>query len=186
MGLLDSLFGDQRMSDPVRGSAQVVSCSANRGRGVYQSCHLQLVVQAEGVPARAVEQQTLVHRSRWPVPGMTLPATVDRANRPVRIEWDELPDARDRPGRPPRGWPPHADNAAAAAAAATPGSSQPLRRQAPAAARWSATRRDLHNGRAGVVTPGSADGADGARTRDLHTASVALSQLSYSPREGQV
>ena len=74
-----------------------MSCSANRGRGVYQSCHLQLVVQAEGVPARAVEQQTLVHRSRWPVPGMTLPATVDRANPThVRIEWDELPDARDR------------------------------------------------------------------------------------------
>jgi hypothetical protein len=97
MGLLDSLFGDQRMSDPVRGSAQVVSCSANRGRGVYQNCHLQLVVQAEGVPARAVEQQTLVHRSRWPFPGMTLPATVDRANPThVRIEWDELPDARDR------------------------------------------------------------------------------------------
>ena len=97
MGLLDSLFGVRRMSDPVRGSAQVVSCSANRGRGVYQSCHLQLVVQAEGVPARAVEQQTLVHRSRWPFPGMTLPATVDRANPThVRIEWDELPDARDR------------------------------------------------------------------------------------------
>ena len=97
MGLLDSLFGDQRMSDPVRGSAQVVSCSANRGRGVYQNCHLQLVIQAEGVPARAVEQQTLVHRSRWPFPGMTLPATVDRANPThVRIEWDELPDARDR------------------------------------------------------------------------------------------
>jgi hypothetical protein len=38
MGLLDSLFGDQRMSDPVRGSAQVVSCSANRGRGVHQNC----------------------------------------------------------------------------------------------------------------------------------------------------
>ena len=97
MGLLDSLFGDQRMSDPVRGSAQVVSCSTNRGRGVYQNCHLQLVVQAEGVPDRAVEQQTLVHRSRWPSPGMTLPATVDRANPThVRIEWDELPDACDR------------------------------------------------------------------------------------------
>ena len=98
MGLLDSLFGDQRMSDPVRGSAQVVSSSANRGRGVYQNRHLQLVVQAEGVPARAVEQQTLVHRSRWPFPGMTLPATVDRANPThVRIECDELPDAATAP-----------------------------------------------------------------------------------------
>jgi hypothetical protein len=97
MGLFDSLFGGGTMSDPVPGTAQVVSCSANRGRGVYQNCHLQLVVQAEGVPAMAVEQQTLVHRSRWPSPGMTLPATIDRANpRNVRIEWDELPDSRDR------------------------------------------------------------------------------------------
>jgi hypothetical protein len=97
MGLLDSLLGGGRMSDPVRGTAQVVSCSANRGRGVYQACHLQLVVSGEGVPATAVEQQTLVHRSRWPMPGMVLPATIDRANpHNVRIEWDELPDSRDR------------------------------------------------------------------------------------------
>jgi Short C-terminal domain len=97
MGLLDSLFGGGRMSDPVRGTAQVVSCSANRGRGVYQSCYLQLMVQADGVPATAVEQQTLVHRSRWPFPGMTLPATIDRANPAnVRIAWDELRDARNR------------------------------------------------------------------------------------------
>jgi hypothetical protein len=97
MGLLDSLFGGGRMTDPVRGTAQVVSCSANRGRGVYQYCQLQLVVSAEGVPATAVEQQILVHRSRWPVPGMALPATIDRAKpQSVRIEWDELPDARDR------------------------------------------------------------------------------------------
>jgi hypothetical protein len=97
VGLLDTLFGAGHMSDPVRGTAQVVSCSANRGRGVYQSCHLQLVASGDGVPATAVEQQTLVHRSRWPVPGMVLPATIDRANpQNVRIEWDEMPDARDR------------------------------------------------------------------------------------------
>jgi hypothetical protein len=41
------------MTHPVRGTAQVVSCSANRGRGVYQNCHLQLVVSADGVPATA-------------------------------------------------------------------------------------------------------------------------------------
>jgi hypothetical protein len=38
-----------------------------------------------------------VHRSRWPSPGMTLPATIDRANPSnVRIEWDEVPNARAR------------------------------------------------------------------------------------------
>ena len=125
MGLFDSLFGGARMSDPVRGTAQVVSCSANRGRGVYQNCHLQLVVQAEGVPVRAVEQQTLVHRSRWPFPGMTLPATIDRANPAnVRIDWDAMPDARDRARQTAEGM-------AAALRAAPPAPQQPPAPQPP-------------------------------------------------------
>ena len=88
-----------------------MSCSERRGRDEervaaarmkvvendYESCHLQLVVAAETVPATAVAQHTPVHRSRWPAPGMTLPATIDRANPSnVRIEWDEVPDARAR------------------------------------------------------------------------------------------
>ena len=109
MGLLDRLLAGGRMRDPVRGTAEVVSCSERPGRDEervsaarmkvvendYESCHLQLVVAAETVPATAVAQQTPVHRSRWPAPGMTLPATIDRANPSnVRIEWDEVPDTR--------------------------------------------------------------------------------------------
>ena len=111
MGLLDRLLAGGRMRDPVRGTAEVVSCSERRGRDEervaaarmkvvendYESCHLQLVVAAETVPATAVAHHTPVHRSRWPAPGMTLPATIDRANPSnVRIEWDEVPDARAR------------------------------------------------------------------------------------------
>lgn len=85
------------MRHPVRGTAEVMSCSDKRRRDDYEICHLQLVVAAEHVPATAVEQQALVHRSRWPSPGMTLPATIDRANPSnVRIEWDEVPHARAR------------------------------------------------------------------------------------------
>jgi hypothetical protein len=97
MGLLDRLFGAGMIRDPVRGTAEVVSCSDHRGRAELEKCRLQLVVTAEDVPATAVEQQALVHRSRWPAPGMTLPATIDRANPSnVRIEWDEVPDERAR------------------------------------------------------------------------------------------
>jgi Short C-terminal domain len=96
MGLLGNLFGG-RLKDPVRGTAQVVSCSGYRGRGVFQNCHMELVVQADGVPATAVEFQGLVHNKRWPVPGMTLPVTVDRANpQRVKVEWDEVSTSRDR------------------------------------------------------------------------------------------
>lgn len=97
MGLLGNVFGGGRMKDPVRGTAQVVACTGYQGDGVLQSCRIQLVVQAEGVPAAAIEHSGLVHRKRWPAPGMTLPVTVDRASPDrVKIEWDEVESSRDR------------------------------------------------------------------------------------------
>ena len=96
MGLLDGLLGGG-MKDPVRGMAQVVSCSSHRGHGIMQNCHMNLIVQADGVPATAVEMTQIVHNQKWPSPGMTLPVTVDRANpQKVKVEWDELQDSRDR------------------------------------------------------------------------------------------
>ena len=94
------MLGGMRMSDPVRGTAQVVSCQAYRGDGAWQNCRLQLVVQAEGVAPTSVEHRELIHRERWPFPGMTLPATVDRAD-PTRlkIEWDEVEKSVDRSRR---------------------------------------------------------------------------------------
>jgi hypothetical protein len=81
----------------IRGTAQVTSCSQYQGRGVYSMCRMQLIVQGEGVAPTAVEFEGLVHRKRWPQPGMTLPVTVDPANpQNVSIEWDEVPDSRDR------------------------------------------------------------------------------------------
>ncbi|MGQ0805561.1 MAG: hypothetical protein ACT4PI_17095 [Actinomycetota bacterium] len=67
MGLFKKLLGigdGPAIVDGVRGTAQVVSCSGYRGRGIWQACHLQLVVQAQGVPATAVEIQTLAHNQR--------------------------------------------------------------------------------------------------------------------------
>lgn len=97
MGLLGDMFGGLRMKDPVRGTAQVVSCTAHHGDGVMQSCRMQLVVQAEGVPAKAVEHSAPVHRKRWPSPGLTVPVTVDRSNpERLKVEWDEIESSGDR------------------------------------------------------------------------------------------
>jgi hypothetical protein len=100
VGFLRKLFGGgggSSLANGVRGTAQVVACSGYRGRGIWQSCHMQLVVQADGVPPTAVDVDGLVHRDRWPLPGMTLPVTVDPANpENLRVEWDELPSSRDR------------------------------------------------------------------------------------------
>jgi hypothetical protein len=85
------MFGGLRMKDPVRGTAQVVSCTGHRGAALRQNCHMTLVVQAEDVPAKAVEHSGLVHFRRWPSPGMTLPVTIDRANpERLKVEWDEV------------------------------------------------------------------------------------------------
>jgi Short C-terminal domain len=85
------------MQDPVRGTAQVVSASMNRGRGILQMCRMQLVIQAEGIPPTAVSFNGLVHYDRWPAPGMVLPVTVDRAEpQRISIDWDEVPSRAER------------------------------------------------------------------------------------------
>jgi hypothetical protein len=91
MGRLGDMFAGLRMKEPVRGTAQVVSCTSHLGDGVTQNCRMQLVVQAEGVPAKAVEHSGPVHYKRWPSPGVTLPVTVDRANpERLKVEWEEV------------------------------------------------------------------------------------------------
>lgn len=83
------------MKDPVEGTAQIVSCTGYH-EGVMANCRMQLVVQAEGVEATAVEHSALLHNRRWPHPGMTLPATVDRAD-PTRfkVDFGAIPDSRE-------------------------------------------------------------------------------------------
>ena len=82
---------------PHGGQAKVVSRTDYHGEGIKQSCTMQLVIHGEGVPATAREVHVLVHRYKWPEPGMTLPITVDRADiSKMYIEWDEVQDTRER------------------------------------------------------------------------------------------
>ncbi len=107
MGPKDLFKDGGNMDDLVRGTAQVVSATTHHGRAVYQMCEMQLVVQADGVPATAVALGGLVHRDRWPFPGAVLPVTVDRADpHTVSIEWDEVGSSRNRSARAPRASPP--------------------------------------------------------------------------------
>jgi Short C-terminal domain len=100
VGLLDSLLGGARMSDPVPGQAQIVSATAHHGRGIYQSCNLSLVVQADGIPPTAVQHSCIAPAAKWPTPGLVVPVTVDRANpQTLRIEWDHVESGADRAAR---------------------------------------------------------------------------------------
>jgi hypothetical protein len=89
---INELFFEKKIDDPVRGSGQVISVTAYHGHGLYQNCHLQLVVQAAGVPATAATVDALVHRDRWPRSGQNLPVHIDRSD-PTEVEvlWDEVP-----------------------------------------------------------------------------------------------
>lgn len=97
-GVNGALFNTE-ITDGVRGTARVTSASSydndpTFGGGVYQNCHIQAVVEAEGIPATEVTIKGLVHQQKWPVPGVVLPALIERTNPQVaKILWDEAPQA---------------------------------------------------------------------------------------------
>jgi hypothetical protein len=90
-----------KMRDPVRGTANVVSSTDYRpelGHAVSASgswrCTMTCVVQADGVPAQSSRYADDAPTARWPWPGTVLPITVDRAD-PTDwvVHWDEVPTA---------------------------------------------------------------------------------------------
>ncbi|HMF58738.1 MAG TPA: hypothetical protein VK595_00115, partial [Vicinamibacterales bacterium] len=92
---LNGLLFPTRIDDGVRGTAQVISATGYYGNAVYQNCHLELVVEAPGVPATAVSLDALVHRLHWPQAGAVLPVLVEKQNpQEVQILWDETVDSR--------------------------------------------------------------------------------------------
>ena len=92
MGLLGDWAKSKRMSQPVRGTAQVVSASMPPYDATSANCSMHLVVSAEGLEPTPVEHTAMASVKRWPIPGATLPVTVDLAD-PTRlkIHWDDVP-----------------------------------------------------------------------------------------------
>jgi hypothetical protein len=96
MGLLGDWAKSKRMSQPVQGTAQVVSATMPAEDSTSSNCSMSLVVSAEGLEPTAVEHTAMAKVKRWPSPGMTLPVTVDLAD-PTRlkIHWDEVQTNRE-------------------------------------------------------------------------------------------
>ena len=91
MGLLGDWAKSKRMSQPVRGTAQVVSASMPPYDATSSNCSMSLVVSAEGLEPTPVDHTAMASVKRWPTPGTTLPVTVDLAD-PTRlkIHWDDV------------------------------------------------------------------------------------------------
>lgn len=86
----------ERMRDPVRGTATVVSSSDYRDSTTvapsWTGCSMTCVVQADGVPAQTSHQRAMTApTAKWPWPETVLPITIDRAQ-PADwiVHWDEL------------------------------------------------------------------------------------------------
>ena len=91
MGLLVDWVKSKRMSQPARGTAQVVSASMPPYEATSANCSMGLVVSAEGLEPTPVDHTAMASVKRWPTPGTILPVTVDLAD-PTRlkIHWDEV------------------------------------------------------------------------------------------------
>jgi Short C-terminal domain len=82
-----------RMKEPVRGTANVVSATTlDAGKTGKDECTMQLIVQADGLmPTSISHRDGDTPVDRWPDAGDVLPVTVDREKpERLRIEWDEV------------------------------------------------------------------------------------------------
>ncbi|BFU46443.1 VOC family protein [Krasilnikovia sp. MM14-A1004] len=81
----------------VSGTAQVKAVSEPPSSSVYGRAELQVVVIAPGLPiSEVVIRDPRVPVDKWPLPGDTLPVTVDVDDmRRVRISWEEAPSRSD-------------------------------------------------------------------------------------------
>jgi hypothetical protein len=89
---------DRKMHDPVTGTARVVDNDGLHslpGQAIH--CPLDLMVEAEGIPAYMVHVTVRPKTGKWPEINQVLPVVLDRSN-PTRVEivWDQVSSLRDR------------------------------------------------------------------------------------------
>jgi hypothetical protein len=83
----------RRKKRTLRGTAQVVACSRHNGRATSQTCRLNLVVQAPGLPAYSVEHTQICPAKKWPQPGATVPVLIDPEDpNDLKIDFDSMPE----------------------------------------------------------------------------------------------
>ena len=89
---------DRKMQDPVTGTARVIDNDGMHslpGQAIH--CPLDLMVEAEGMPAYMVHIRVRPKTGKWPEINQLLPVVLDRSN-PTRVEivWDQVPSLQDR------------------------------------------------------------------------------------------
>jgi hypothetical protein len=91
---LERLTGS-RMADALRGTIRIVALSAPSGRGRYQTCEMELVLEAPELPPETLVTEVVFDRRYWPSAGMVLRARISRRKpRMIDVNWDALAQKR--------------------------------------------------------------------------------------------
>lgn len=86
-----------RIKDPVRGAAHVVSAGTRPTGSSSAGCRMDLVVTIPGQPSFPAAVTLRVKDSHWPSAGMVLPIEAERGKpTKFRVLWDELSTGRER------------------------------------------------------------------------------------------
>ncbi len=89
---------ERKMHDPVPGTARVVDNDGLHsipGQSIH--CPLDLVVEADGIPAYMVHIKVRPPTGKWPALNQILPVVLDRAE-PTRVDivWDQVSSLQER------------------------------------------------------------------------------------------
>lgn len=91
---------DRKMQDPVSGTARVIDNDGLHsipGQAIH--CPLDLMVEADGLPAYMVHVKVRPKTGKWPEVNQVLPVIIDRHDPSrVEIDWDKVPSLQDKIG----------------------------------------------------------------------------------------
>lgn len=88
---LERLTGS-KMADAHRGTIRIVSRSEPRGWSRYQTCAMEVILEAPDLPAEPLSTEVVFDKRHWPAAGTVLPARISRRQpRLFEVNWEVLP-----------------------------------------------------------------------------------------------
>lgn len=88
---LERATGDP-MADAWVGTVRVVSATDPAGRGRYQACTVELLLEAPDFPSETMVTEFVFDRRFWPEPGVRVRARFSRRTpREIDANWSSLP-----------------------------------------------------------------------------------------------
>jgi hypothetical protein len=79
------------MADALRGTVRIVALSSPKPRGRYQTCRMELQLEAPGLEPETLATEVVLDRRYWPAVGTVLRARISRRKpRFLDVDWEAL------------------------------------------------------------------------------------------------